>query len=288
MSSVTPDHGSTGDHGTQRALAVEFRSVSKAFQQGTRSTLAVDNVSFTVPTGQFVALVGPSGCGKSTLLSMAAGIIATSSGKILLNGSIVRGVSQHIGYLFQRDSLLPWKTVLQSVMLPLRFHGLASSEALERALHWIVRVGLVGFESHYPWQLSGGMRKRVALAQVFAYEPSLLLMDEPFSSLDVQMRNLMEEQLLDLWQEQRKTVLFVTHDLEEAIALADRVIVLTARPAQLKNDYQIRLDRPRHINEIRFDSRFTSQYEAIWQDLRGEVMAAYAGEMSALPAPPVD
>lgn len=259
--------------------AVEYRAISKVFTQRETNIEAVREVSFSVPSGQFVAVVGPSGCGKSTLLSMAAGILPITSGEVRLQGETVKGVTKHIGYLFQRDTLLPWKTVLDSVALPLRFRGVPRSEANDRAGLWLKKVGLSGFEKQYPYQLSGGMKKRVALASVFVYNPSLLLMDEPFTALDVQTRNLMENQLLDLWQEYKKTVLFVTHDLEEAIGLADRVIVMTAHPGRLKRDYRIRLERPRNINEIRFRPEFTEQYEAIWQDLRTEVMAAYESEL---------
>ncbi len=260
---------------TEVVPEVEFRDVFKTFEQGRSRIEAVREISFAVPPRQFVAVVGPSGCGKSTLLSMSAGILFPNSGQVRLQGKLVKGVSRDIGYLFQRDTLLPWKTVLDSVALPLRFRGVPRTEAEDRAHVWLRKVGLSGFEKQYPYQLSGGMRKRVALAAVFVYGPSLLLMDEPFSALDVQTRNLMENQLLELWQEDKRTVLFVTHDLEEAIGLADRVIVMTAHPGRIKRDSAVTLKRPRNINDIRFEPEFVEQYRAIWQDLRSEVLTAY-------------
>jgi NitT/TauT family transport system ATP-binding protein len=238
---------------------------------------AVKDVSFTVGAGRFVSLVGPSGCGKTTLLGLIAGLVPMTEGRITLAGRPVSGgVPPDIGYLFQRDALLPWKTALQNVMLPLAIRGRPAAEARGRATEWLRRVGLAGFEGHYPHQLSGGMRKRVSLATTLIYGPTVLLMDEPFSALDVQTRNLMENELLDLWAETRNTVLFITHDLEEAIALSDEVIVLTAGPGRVKASYPIPLPRPRNVVEIRFRDEFTRLYEQIWKDLRDEVQQSYA------------
>lgn len=251
--------------------------VGKAFESPRGAFTAVRDVSFRVGRGRFVGLVGPSGCGKSTLLGMIAGLLAATAGRIEVNGRTVGGgVPPEIGYLFQRDALLPWKTALQNVALPLVIRGVPGAEARERARRWMGRVGLDGFEGYYPHQLSGGMRKRVSLATTLIYEPPVLLMDEPFSALDVQTRNLMENELLDLWAETRTTVLFVTHDLEEAIALADEVLVLTASPGRTKASYPIPLARPRNVVEIRFHEEFTRLYEQIWKDLRDEVLASYA------------
>jgi sulfonate transport system ATP-binding protein len=177
--------------------------------------------------------------------------------------------------MFQTDAIFPWKNVVDNVATAPIYRGVPRTEALRRARDWLARVGLAGFEDRYPYQLSGGMRKRVALAQSLINEPRILLMDEPFAALDVQTRTLMENELLELWSQTSASVVFVTHDLEEAIALADRVLVFTAAPATLKHAYPIDLPRPRSVTEVRFDRRFTSLYEQIWEDLRDEVMVAY-------------
>jgi NitT/TauT family transport system ATP-binding protein len=251
--------------------------VTQTFAASPRLFTAVRDVSFTVAPGRFVSLVGPSGCGKSTMLGLIAGLLPVTSGRIVVNGRAVTGaVPPNLGYLFQRDALLPWKTALQNVTLPLVIRGTPAAEARTRALSWMARVGLRGFEGYYPHQLSGGMRKRVSLATTLIYGATVLLMDEPFSALDVQTRNLMENELLDLWAETRNTVLFVTHDLEEAIALSDEVIVMTASPGRVKARYEIPLPRPRNVVEIRFRDEFTRLYEQIWKDLRDEVQQSYA------------
>jgi NitT/TauT family transport system ATP-binding protein len=193
-----------------------------------------------------------------------------------VRGRRVDGITDRVGFLFQRDALLPWKSVLDNVLLPLELRGIRGEAARARAADWIGRVGLRGFEASYPHQLSGGMRKRTALAQTLVYDPEILLMDEPFSALDVQTRNLMEGELLDLWQGSGKTVIFVTHDLEEAIALADEVVVMTAGPARVKARYDVTLPRPRDIEQARLDPRFTELYSKMWNDLRDEVLESYA------------
>ncbi len=190
-------------------------------------------------------------------------------------GRPVQGIDPRIGYVFQSDAVFPWKNVLRNVAAGPLFRGRPKAEALELARDWIARVGLTGFENHYPHQLSGGMRKRVALAQTFINEPQILLMDEPFSALDVQTRTLMEDELLHLWSSVSACVVFVTHDLEEAISLADRVCVLTAGPATVKGLYTIDLPRPRNVTEIRFEPRFVQLYHEIWEDLRNEVVISY-------------
>jgi sulfonate transport system ATP-binding protein len=234
------------------------------------------DVSLDVAAQRFVALVGPSGCGKSTTLSLIAGLDRPTSGTVSVRGKPVSGIGEGVGFLFQRDALLPWKTVRDNVRLPLQLRGTAAAEARSRVDEWIGRVGLRGFETAFPYQLSGGMRKRVALAQTLVYDPEILLMDEPFSALDVQTRNLMEAELLKLWQGSGKTVVFVTHDLEEAIALADEVVVMTAGPARVKARYDVTLPRPRDIEQARFDPRFTELYSKTWNDLRDEVLESYA------------
>jgi len=250
--------------------------VTKGFETAHGRYTAVENVTFDVAAGRFVTIVGPSGCGKSTILGLIAGLIPATGGEIDVAGARVAGVPPDLGYLFQRDALLPWKTVRDNVALPLLIRGARAADVRTRTADWITRVGLAGFEDHYPHQLSGGMRKRVSLAATLIYGPSLLLMDEPFSALDIQTRNLMENELLELWGETRNTVLFVTHDLEEAIALSDEVIVFTAAPGRIKACYPIALPRPRNVVEIRFREDFTRLYEQIWEDLRDEVHTSYA------------
>jgi len=254
--------------------AIKFYRVSVSFG----SYSAVEGVNLSVRAGEFVSLVGPTGCGKSTLLNVAAGLLPPSSGEVLLEGRPLKGLNPVAGYLFQQDAILPWKTALDNVALPLVFRGMGWREARERARVWLEKVGLGRFPRHFPHQLSGGMRKRVGLAQVLIANPRLLLMDEPFSALDVQTRQLMENELLRLWQEDRKTVLFVTHDLEEAIALADRVVVLSAGPRSRPiGEFPIPLPRPRDVAEIRLTPEFLRLHREIWDLLRGEVMRAHAG-----------
>jgi NitT/TauT family transport system ATP-binding protein len=257
-------------------IAIRLRNVTRRFypKKGPPLT-AVQDVTLDVPTGTFLAVVGPSGCGKSTLLGMISGLQPTDDGEVIVQGQIVRDVQRQVGFLFQREALLPWKTVLDNVSLAPIFRGAPKASARDAARAWIARVGLAGFESYYPHQLSGGMRKRVQLAQALVYDPPILLMDEPFSALDVQTRNLMENDLLGLWSEHSKTVVFITHDLEEAIALSDRVVVMTASPGQLKAAYDVDLPRPRNVTEVRFQPAFGRIYERLWADLRDEVLLSY-------------
>ncbi len=234
-----------------------------------------------VAAGEFCAVVGPTGCGKSTTLALISGLEAPSEGRVRVMDNPVRGVQEGIGYVFQTDAVFPWKSVLGNVAAGPRYHGASNREARERARDWIARVGLSGFEDRYPHQLSGGMRKRVALAQSLINEPRILLMDEPFSALDVQTRTLMENELLALWASSSASVVFVTHDLEEAIALADRVFVFTAGPGTVKVDYPIHLPRPRNVSEIRFEPEFQRIYQEIWNDLRDEVQVSYERQKRA-------
>jgi sulfonate transport system ATP-binding protein len=245
-------------------------------QEGERYT-AVADASIAVAAGEFVSVVGPTGCGKSTLLNVAAGLLAPSTGRALVDGKPLEGINARAGYMFQSDALMPWRSALSNVAAGLEFHGVARAEAATRAREWLKRVGLRGFEDRYPHQLSGGMRKRVALAQMLILDPEILLMDEPFSALDIQTRHLMENQLLELWSADRKSVLFITHDLEEAIALSDRVVVLSAGPATRPiGEFPIDLPRPRDVAEIRLSPRFVELHEAIWRVLKSEVLKSYA------------
>ena len=240
-----------------------------------REFVALDRVSLEIRDGEFVSIVGPSGCGKSTLLGMMAGLVPITEGRIVVGGRPVHGVDARLGYVFQRDAVFPWKTVAENVGLPLLFRGVDANVARARVTDWIGRIGLTGFEQYHPYQLSGGMRKRVALAMTMVYEPEIILMDEPFGALDVQTRNLMENDLLDIWAQSRRTVVFVMHDLEEAIALSDRVVVMTASPGKVKAVYTITLPRPRSVTEVRFHPEFGRLYEMIWKDLKDEVRLGY-------------
>jgi len=260
--------------------ALELERVTCSFVPRTRGAqryTAIEDASLAVRDGEFVALVGPTGCGKSTLLNVAAGLLSPIAGAVRVFGEPLVGVNRHAGYLFQPDSLFPWRNALDNVAAGLEFRGVVRDEALERARPWLARVGLGAHASKYPHELSGGMRKRVALAQTWVLEPRMLLMDEPFSALDVQTRSLMENELLAMWAERRTSVLFVTHDLEEAIALADRVVVLAAGPrSRPVSELAIDLPRPRDVAEIRLDAGFVALHAQIWQTLKHQVMVAHA------------
>ena len=256
--------------------AIELRDVTKRFLTPAGQTYtAIRDVTLKVAPGEFCAVVGPTGCGKSTTLGLISGLERPSAGSVQVMGEPVQGIDPRIGYVFQSDAVFPWKNVLSNVATGPLFRGQPKAEAFKHARDWIARVGLTGFEDRYPHQLSGGMRKRVALAQTFINEPQILLMDEPFSALDVQTRTLMEDELLNLWSSLSASVVFVTHDLEEAISLADRVCVLTSGPGTVKGIYTIDLPRPRKVAEIRFEPRFVQLYHDIWEDLRNEVMISY-------------
>jgi NitT/TauT family transport system ATP-binding protein len=256
--------------------SIQLRGVYKRFVTPTGDAYtALRDLNLEVQPGEFCAVVGPTGCGKSTSLALISGLEPPSAGDVLLSGKPVTGIDPSIGYVFQTDAVFPWKSVLDNVAAGPRFRGQSRSDAHAQAVQWIARVGLTGFESHYPHQLSGGMRKRVALAQTLINNPRIILMDEPFSALDVQTRALMENELLALWSASGASVVFVTHDLEEAIALADRIFVLTAGPATVKGAYRVDLPRPRNVTEIRFEPRFNDIYQVIWTDLREEVLVSY-------------
>jgi sulfonate transport system ATP-binding protein len=258
--------------------AIALRGVTKQFvtEDGPPYT-ALREVDITVRPGEFCAVVGPTGCGKSTTLTLVSGLERPTAGSVEVHGKPVSGIAPGVAFMFQTDAILPWKTVLDNVSAGPRFRGTPKRQAFDDARDWIRRVGLNGFEDRYPHQLSGGMRKRVALAQNLINEPRILLMDEPFSALDVQTRAKMSNELLGLWELTRPAVVFVTHDLEEAIALADSVVVLTAGPAAtVKARFTVDLPRPRVVQEIRFEPRFVDLYHRIWEALRAEVDAAYS------------
>lgn len=257
--------------------ALQFDGATKRFasRSGELYT-AVENITFDLPQRRFLAVVGPSGCGKSTLLNMAAGLMTPSSGSISVYGRPLRGINQRAGYMFQQDALLPWKTVHDNVMLGLIFRGCARNEASEQAMLWLGKVGLQDFARSYPHELSGGMRKRAVMAQNWVVNPDILFMDEPFSALDIHTRQRMEGELLELWTNSPKSVLFVTHDLEEAIALSDLVIVLSAGPAsRVVQQYPVNLPRPRDLIDLRTQPAFQAVYRHIWADLREEVLRSH-------------
>ncbi|MDP1534346.1 MAG: ABC transporter ATP-binding protein [Rubrivivax sp.] len=257
-------------------VGVDCTFVSKD-EPGQRYT-AVRDVSLTVAEGEFVSVVGPTGCGKSTLLNVGAGLLAPSAGSVSVFGKPLQGINTRAGYMFQTESLMPWRTALGNVMAGLEFRGVA--DAQPQAEDWLRRVGLGGFGDRYPHQLSGGMRKRTSLAQTLALDPDIILMDEPFSALDIQTRQLMENEVLDLWAAKRKAVLFITHDLDEAIAMSDRVIVLSAGPASHPiGEFVIDLDRPRDVAEVRTAPRFIELHKAIWDVMREEVLKGYAQQL---------
>jgi len=263
--------------GQDRTGSIVLDQVTQRFAvpREAREFTALQGVTVDIRGGEFLSIVGPSGCGKSTLLSLIAGLVPVTEGRIGIDGEPVSGVNPRLGFVFQRDALFPWKTVVQNVGLPLLFRGVDPAAARPRVADWIARIGLTGFEAYHPYQLSGGMRKRVALAMTMVYEPEIVLMDEPFGALDVQTRNLMENDLLEIWAQRRRTVVFVTHDLEEAIALSDRIVVMTASPGRVKAIYPIDLPRPRSVTEIRFHPDFGRLYETIWKDLKDEVRIGY-------------
>ena len=258
--------------------AVALKNVARRFVTPAGEILsALEDFDLSIAPGEFFAIVGPTGCGKSTTLGLIAGLAKPQAGEVTLFGAPVDGVDRRVGFVFQQDAVFPWRNVLGNVMAGPLFRGVPKNRAEAEARDWIARVGLKGFEEHHPHQLSGGMRKRVALAQTFINNPQVLLMDEPFSALDVQTRELMQEELLQLWAQAKSAVLFVTHDLDEAILLADRVAVLTTRPARVKSVHAIDLPRPRDVATLRYDERFIAIARNISDDLREEVLRARAG-----------
>jgi NitT/TauT family transport system ATP-binding protein len=267
MLQVTPPQPAVSLHGLEIAFPLP----------GGQAYRAVQSIDLTVAAGEFVGIVGPTGCGKSTLLNAAAGLLAPVAGTVNVFGERLGALNGRAGYLFQSDALMPWKTALDNVAVALEPKGVGRRDANERARVWLTRVGLKAFVNSYPHMLSGGQRKRVALAQVLIRDPEILLMDEPFGPLDALTRQIMGNLLLDLWAADRKAVMFVTHDLEEAIALSDRVVVMSAGPAAtIIGDFRVDLARPRDTSEIRLEPEFHRIHKEIWSSLRAEVQKAYA------------
>jgi NitT/TauT family transport system ATP-binding protein len=263
--------------------ALEFDRITVTFHspdQPAQRYTAVADTTLRIAAGEFVSVVGPTGCGKSTLLNIGAGLLRPSSGDVRVFGEPLQGINRRAGYMFQTEALMPWRSAIANVMVGLQYRGVPDADAKAQAQAWLERVGLGDFGDRYPHQLSGGMRKRTALAQTLALDPDIILMDEPFSALDIQTRQLMENEVLALWAARKKAVLFITHDLDEAIAMSDRVVVLSAGPATRPiGEFEIDLPRPRDVAEVRTHPRFVELHSQIWSVLRDEVLKGYAQQL---------
>jgi NitT/TauT family transport system ATP-binding protein len=258
--------------------AIRFEDVEVVFAGTDSDVLAIDRVSFDVPPGKITTVVGPSGCGKTTLLRLASGLTAASGGQVLCNGAGVTALNTEVGYVTQDSNLFPWLTALGNVEFPLAVRGIAVAERREKARDWLRLVGLEGFEHHYPMQLSGGMQKRVSIVRTLIYAPSIVLLDEPFGALDAQTRMGLHRELLELWHENRTTMLFITHDLVEAITLSDQIVVMTRRPGRIKEIYRVPLSRPRNVFEIYLQPGFDEAYAALWQHFKSEIDVGGGGK----------
>jgi NitT/TauT family transport system ATP-binding protein len=255
-----------------RRVRIAIRELSKTFSEGARAVPAVDGVSLDVYDQEFVALVGPSGCGKSTILNMIGALVAPSAGDILVDGERVAGTPPRgVGYVFQKDTVFPWRTVERNIALGLEYRGVPAAERAARVRTAIALAGLEGFEDAFPATLSGGMRQRVALMRSLVVDPAILLMDEPFGALDTHTKLNLHAELLRLWEAKHQTVVFVTHDLSEAITLADRVVVMTRRPGRIKLVYDVVLPRPRDVIELREHPEYLREYGEIWHALGEEL-----------------
>ncbi len=250
---------------------LSIENVRKEYQVRGKKVLALDSVDLTIAEGEFVTVVGPSGCGKSTLLNLIVGLMRSSMGRIVFRGAPIEGITTKIGYVTQKDNLLPWRTLIENVEIALEIRAIEKSARRTQAQDLIDQVGLSGFEDHYPHELSGGMRQRANIIRTLIYDPELILMDEPFGPLDAQTRIVLQDQLLKLWYASKKTIVFITHDLIEAITLADRVVLMSARPGRIKSIEEIAIPRPRDVFKIHEDAQFRSAYERLWQQLRPEV-----------------
>jgi len=267
---------------SQRSLAeanhaiIEARGVFKAFvargdRPDRRALLALRDVNLAVAPGRFVSLIGPSGCGKSTLLNMIAGLVLPTDGAVIYKNRTIRGINTDVGYITQDDNLFPWRTLRENVEVALEFRGLPPVRRREQAERYVSLVGLAGFEHHYPHELSGGMRKRAALVRTLIYDPDVILMDEPFGPLDAQTRVILQDELLKLWEGSGKTIVFVTHDLVEAIALSDEIALFSRAPGTIKRVYPVPIGRPRDVFRIHADANFPAFYDTLWRDLKEEI-----------------
>jgi NitT/TauT family transport system ATP-binding protein len=263
------------DRGDARpgAIAVGFYGVRKTFPKGEGLLTVVDQVTLETEENEFTCIVGPSGCGKSTLLNLVSGLSAVDEGRVEFRGRAVTSVNKEIGYITQDSNLLPWCTVLENIELPLSIRKIGATPAKRRelAVGWIAQVGLEGFESHYPHQLSGGMQKRVSIARTLVYDPEVILMDEPFGPLDAITKMTLQNLLLKLWQERRKTIIFVTHDLTEAILLGDRVVIMTRRPGTIKAVLPVEMTRPRDAFSLSETPGYAEIHRQFWTLMRSEV-----------------
>jgi NitT/TauT family transport system ATP-binding protein len=250
---------------------IEFEHVSEVFKLEGDEIIVLDDVQLTVDRNKFTSIVGPSGCGKTTLLRLASGLIGCTGGRTLFKGKELRGLNQDVGFITQDSNLFPWLTMSENIEFPLVIRGISAGERRAKAQEWIHRMGLEGFERHYPFQLSGGMQKRASIARTMIYEPDVILMDEPFGSLDAQTRMSLQKGLLDLWNRDKKTILFVTHDLVEAIALSDTIVVMTKRPGKVKDVFPVALARPRNVFEIYVEPGFEDTYAKLWNHFKAEL-----------------
>jgi NitT/TauT family transport system ATP-binding protein len=250
---------------------LRLNNVSKRFFARGRVVRAIDPISLEIAGGEFVSVVGPSGCGKSTILNIVAGLMPPTDGTITIDGRPVRGVTREVGYVTQQHNLMPWRSLIDNVSFPLQVVGMAKSERYDRAMGLIEAVGLRGFENSYPHELSGGMRQRANIIRTLIYSPKVMLMDEPFGPLDAQTRLMLQDQLLEIWSRTAITIVFITHDLQEAIGLADRVVLLSARPGKVIRVDNVTLARPRDVFRMHDNSEFRTLYDAIWSELEGQV-----------------
>ena len=255
---------------------VEFAGVSKRFEHDGRVLTAIEDIDLRVEAGMFTTIIGPSGCGKTTLLRLCAGLGTPTQGTVLFKGAPVHGINREIGFVTQDSNLFPWLTLLENVEFPLLVRGVPARERRYRADDWLRLVGLTGFESYYPYQLSGGMQKRASIVRALIYEPDVVLMDEPFGALDAQTRLVLQNELQSLWQQKRKTVLFITHDLMESVALSDTVVLMTPRPGRIKAVFPVAIPRPRNVFEIHDEPGFKDVHHAIWDHFRPDILKAEA------------
>lgn len=269
--SVTAAYATDAAARSSQVAVISIDRVGHVFRTKGRRVQALLETDLRVNEREFLTIVGPSGCGKSTLMNLIVGLFPASTGEILYRGKRHSGVNRSIGYVTQADNLYPWRTLRKNIEFPLELRGVSARERRQRAMHLIQRVGLAGFEDSYPHELSGGMRQRANIVRTLAYEPEVILMDEPFGPLDAQTRLILQKQLLELWQEEKKTIIFITHDLGEAVALADRVVVMSARPGRIKTIAQVPIPRPRNLFEIHKDARFLATYQELWLSLEDEV-----------------
>lgn len=255
---------------------LHLAQLTKKFASRGRVVTALDGIDLEIGPGEFLTMVGPSGCGKSTLLNIVSGLLAPTVGEVRLNGSPVAGVTRKIGYVTQQPNLYPWLSALDNVGFPLAIAGVRRQECRDRAHDLLARVGLAGFEKAFPHELSGGMRQRVNIARTMIYEPEVILMDEPFGPLDAQTRAVLQDQLLGLWARTRVTIVFITHDLHEAIGLGDRVVLLSARPGRVARIERVPLPRPRDIFHMHDDAGFRGLYDILWSEMERQVKVAHA------------